>query len=347
MRRSSGGTTRDTSKTLEPRISVPAHVLPRGGAAPGALRVDRRRARVVPVRREDSPGPSRNRDGGGGTPGRRQRGLVGGGIRRHASPPRGRQAAGTCRSRSRPSSRRSSTAPAGSRARGRARTSTPATSRSRASRRRERCATGRRRPPSRARAWFDHEWGPGVLPQEAQGWDWFALQLDDGSDLMLYRMRARERRRDAVLRGHVRSGRRRAADHRLARRHAGGNRRLEVSPLGRPLSRPMDARRRVAGPGRDPRALVPGPGARHRAVHRGHLLGRRVPRKGHAPGTPVAGRAYAELTGYARRDVPGFAGPKLPVAAHCGVGVGLGLGFDPRSRASRVTVKVFALARLR
>ena len=40
-------------------------------------------------------------------------------------------------------------------------------------------------------AWFDHEWGPGGLPAEAVGWDWFALQLDDGSDLMLYRIRAR------------------------------------------------------------------------------------------------------------------------------------------------------------
>jgi predicted secreted hydrolase len=38
-------------------------------------------------------------------------------------------------------------------------------------------------------AWFDHEWGPGVLPAGAAGWDWFALNLDDGSDLMLYRMR--------------------------------------------------------------------------------------------------------------------------------------------------------------
>lgn len=40
-------------------------------------------------------------------------------------------------------------------------------------------------------AWFDHEWGPGGLPAAAVGWDWFALQLDDGSDLMLYRIRGR------------------------------------------------------------------------------------------------------------------------------------------------------------
>ena len=38
-------------------------------------------------------------------------------------------------------------------------------------------------------AWFDHEWGSGALPSNATGWDWFALQLSDGSDLMLYRIR--------------------------------------------------------------------------------------------------------------------------------------------------------------
>jgi predicted secreted hydrolase len=38
-------------------------------------------------------------------------------------------------------------------------------------------------------AWFDHEWGPGGMPEGAVGWDWFALQLSDGSELMLYRMR--------------------------------------------------------------------------------------------------------------------------------------------------------------
>lgn len=41
-------------------------------------------------------------------------------------------------------------------------------------------------------AWFDHEWGPGAMPAGAAGWDWFALQLSDGSELMLYRMRAKD-----------------------------------------------------------------------------------------------------------------------------------------------------------
>jgi len=50
---------------------------------------------------------------------------------------------------------------------------------------------GRRVEPLSGTAWFDHEWGPGVLPAGAAGWDWFALQLSDGSELMLYRIRAK------------------------------------------------------------------------------------------------------------------------------------------------------------
>jgi predicted secreted hydrolase len=38
-------------------------------------------------------------------------------------------------------------------------------------------------------AWFDHEFGTSQLPQGVAGWDWFSLQLDDGRELMLYRLR--------------------------------------------------------------------------------------------------------------------------------------------------------------
>lgn len=41
----------------------------------------------------------------------------------------------------------------------------------------------------RGLSWFDHEWGSGSIGAETAGWDWFSLQLDDGRDLMLYRMR--------------------------------------------------------------------------------------------------------------------------------------------------------------
>ena len=41
----------------------------------------------------------------------------------------------------------------------------------------------------RGNAWFDREWSTSVLPDGVAGWDWFALQLDDGTDLMYYRLR--------------------------------------------------------------------------------------------------------------------------------------------------------------
>jgi len=38
-------------------------------------------------------------------------------------------------------------------------------------------------------AWFDHEWGTSQLGEGVVGWDWTGLRLDDGRELMLYRLR--------------------------------------------------------------------------------------------------------------------------------------------------------------
>jgi predicted secreted hydrolase len=38
-------------------------------------------------------------------------------------------------------------------------------------------------------SWMDHEFGSSQLSAGQVGWDWFALRLDDGRDLMLYLMR--------------------------------------------------------------------------------------------------------------------------------------------------------------
>jgi predicted secreted hydrolase len=39
------------------------------------------------------------------------------------------------------------------------------------------------------RAWLDREWSTSALGPDQAGWDWFALQLDDGTDVMIYRLR--------------------------------------------------------------------------------------------------------------------------------------------------------------
>jgi predicted secreted hydrolase len=38
-------------------------------------------------------------------------------------------------------------------------------------------------------SWMDHEFSTSALSGEQVGWDWFALHLDDGKDIMAYRMR--------------------------------------------------------------------------------------------------------------------------------------------------------------
>ncbi|MXY52961.1 MAG: carotenoid 1,2-hydratase [Gammaproteobacteria bacterium] len=47
------------------------------------------------------------------------------------------------------------------------------------------------------RGWLDREWSTSVLAREYAGWDWFALQLDDGRDFMLYQLRRRDGAQDA------------------------------------------------------------------------------------------------------------------------------------------------------
>jgi predicted secreted hydrolase len=45
-------------------------------------------------------------------------------------------------------------------------------------------------------SWMDHETGTSFLEPEQQGWDWFALQLSDHRELMLYRLRRGDGSRD-------------------------------------------------------------------------------------------------------------------------------------------------------
>ena len=41
-------------------------------------------------------------------------------------------------------------------------------------------------------SWFDREWSSSALGPDQEGWDWFSLQLEDGRDLMFYRMRDKQ-----------------------------------------------------------------------------------------------------------------------------------------------------------
>ncbi len=50
-------------------------------------------------------------------------------------------------------------------------------------------------------SWLDREWSSSALSKDQVGWDWFALQLSDGSDLMFYQLRRNDGTIDAYSAG--------------------------------------------------------------------------------------------------------------------------------------------------
>ena len=156
-------------------------------------------------------------------------------------------------------------------------------------------------------AWFDHEWGPGVLPAEAAGWDWFALQLADGSDVMLYRIRRADGTATPFSSGTfvpakgppipIEWSKVRLIETRFwrsprtkARYPAGW--RIAIPSLALDVEVvPLVADQELETPGST--GVTYWEGA--------------CSVKGTRSGKPIAGRAYVELTGYAGRDVPGMA----------------------------------------
>ena len=41
-------------------------------------------------------------------------------------------------------------------------------------------------------SWMDHEFGSNQLGEDQVGWDWFSIQLDNNTELMLYLMRRKD-----------------------------------------------------------------------------------------------------------------------------------------------------------
>lgn len=50
-------------------------------------------------------------------------------------------------------------------------------------------------------AWLDREWSTSMLAPDQAGWDWFSLQLNDGTDLMYFRMRRKDGADDPMSSG--------------------------------------------------------------------------------------------------------------------------------------------------
>jgi predicted secreted hydrolase len=143
-------------------------------------------------------------------------------------------------------------------------------------------------------AWMDREWSTSALGADLVGWDWLALQLDDGRDVMVYRLRRRDGSADAYSAGALI-----AAD--------GATRPLAAADVTLAvLDRWASPRSRVRYPSRW-RLAIPGAALSleitPRLADQELIVGTRywegaVRVEGTADGRPIGGRGYVELVGY-------------------------------------------------
>lgn len=152
-------------------------------------------------------------------------------------------------------------------------------------------------------SWMDHEFGSSFLEATQAGWDWLSIQLDDGSELMVYRLRTSGGTPDP---------------------HSSGT---LVDPAGR--SRRLGVADYALRPGREWRS--PESGARYPVEWRVDVPGARltldvratfdaqemrteetttvtywegaIDVRGTRDGQPVTGRGYLEMTGYTGRPL--------------------------------------------
>lgn len=158
---------------------------------------------------------------------------------------------------------------------------------------------GERILPVRGEAWMDHEFTTGELDSSLVGWDWFGLQLDDGSELMLYLLRRQDGSTDRASSGSLvdREGR---VTHLTVEDFV-----VEVGRRWRSTASkatyPMGWRIRVPGAGLEiaVESLLDEQELTTRASTGVTYWEGAVSLSGTRRGAPVSGRGYVELTGYA------------------------------------------------
>ncbi|MFQ5932866.1 MAG: lipocalin family protein, partial [Nitrospiraceae bacterium] len=64
-------------------------------------------------------------------------------------------------------------------------------------------SVGRKEFAVRGTSWMDHEFGSGDLGDKLVGWDWFSIQLENGTEVMLYRLRRDDGTADPASSGTV------------------------------------------------------------------------------------------------------------------------------------------------
>jgi predicted secreted hydrolase len=155
-------------------------------------------------------------------------------------------------------------------------------------------------------SWMDHEFGTSFLEKTQVGWDWFAIQLDDRTDLMIYRLRGRDGSIDLHSSGTlVRSdGHTTPLDPSLFALAPGRRWKSTTSGASYPVEWHID----VPGSGL---TLQVTPVVDAQELHAGLQTGiayweGAVDVSGTHDGKRVTGRGYVEMTGYSGRSMGEF-----------------------------------------
>lgn len=150
----------------------------------------------------------------------------------------------------------------------------------------------------RGLSWMDREWGTSALSQDMVGWDWFALQLADGRDIMWGQLR----RADGTFDTSTRQGTLTSADGTVERL---SNADVQIDVLSSWLSPntgaryPAEWRVQIARLGLDLNVKPYIPDQELRVGFQ-YWEGA-VAISGSAQGQPISGSGYVELTGYAEQ----------------------------------------------
>ncbi len=157
--------------------------------------------------------------------------------------------------------------------------------------------------PVRGLGWLDREIFTSTLADDQVGWDWLALQLDDGRDLMLYRLRGPDQATDYA------SGTLVGADGSVRLLHAGDWNWTPESVWRSPeTGAEYPVRWRLQLPGENVdlhlRPLLEAQENVSRRSGVRYWEGAVEARRGAAPDAPLAGRGFIELTGYGEGSRP-------------------------------------------
>lgn len=139
-------------------------------------------------------------------------------------------------------------------------------------------------------SWMDHEFGTSFLEQGQFGWDWFSMQLDDGTDVMVFQLRRAGGTRDPYSSGTIVGPRGETTPLNWEQ--------FELLPGRTWKSYPVEWRIRIPGQAIDLQVRAVLDEQELRTEHSGVTYWEgAVEIEGTRRGAPVRGRGYLEMTG--------------------------------------------------